>query len=330
MAGANKAQTIFRTASRQNPYASIVRKMLQDPALSLEASGLLVFVLSLPDNWSFNLPWLCKTRKVGRDKAQRLVRELIANRYCARRQTRTASGQVGPVEYIFSDDPTALEDAPSPQPAFQAAVTQDVGSPQPALPAPAEPAPVNPHLHTRQSTNYTQTEKEDARARMEGTDGCVEPLLPFTPDVLAQITLLGLDPAQLIQRYNDRTKGRARTIVDPSAYLLRMARDEVAKTSGVTVEHVKGMTSRNRDERIKAATDATRAFSRPSDAALARVKNCASLAEILADLAERRFTSQADCDRALEGEVVNARFRPPRKSVVSTPQVSNLKNEGSP
>lgn len=148
-----------------------------------------------------------------------------------------------------------------------------------------------------------------------GTDGSAAQPGVFTKAVLAEIALLGLDASEIVERYAKRTAGR--TIADPSAYLLQIARDVMAKKTGVPVEHVKRMTSRNRHERIEAAADATMAYSRPSDAALAKVRNCASLEEILAIIAKRKFRSQMECDRAFEGEVVNARFRPPGRSVLT-------------
>lgn len=314
MAAALKPKTIFRTASRENPYAQIVRTMLQDDKISLEAAGLLGFVLSLPDDWVFNLKWLCSKRNIGRDKAQRIVRELIDRGYCARDQERGDKGRHAPVEYRFSDDPAAL----SPRPDFQVAVAQDVVSPRPCLPAPVEPRAVNPHLHINSQSIKTKIQKARGTGvptASQGTDSQPAQTLPFTAGVLTEVARLGVDVDKLFARYEARTKGRC--INDPSAYLLQMARDEAAKRLGVTAEQVKGTTSKNRSERIQAATEATAAFSRPSDGVLARVRNCKHLADILAILARQKFKTQAACDKAFEGEVTNARFRPPGRSLLS-------------
>lgn len=155
MAKAKKPQTIYRTASGQNPYAQIVRTMLQDDELSLEAAGTLVFVLSLHSDWEFDLEWLCKRRKIGRDKAQRIVRELIARGYCVRDQPRGERGRHAPMVYLFSDDPKAI----SPQPENPVAVTQDVVGPQPGFPAPDEPCAVLPAPDEPRPVNPKQTYK---------------------------------------------------------------------------------------------------------------------------------------------------------------------------
>lgn len=319
-----KPKTIFRAASRTVPYTQIARTMLQDRNLSMEARGLLCFVLSLPDNWTFHLTWLCRDQKLGRDKAQRLVRELITNGYCVRHQGRTDNGRMGALEYWFSDDPTMIADGSSPQPENPVAVTQDVVGPQPGLPVTVTPAPVNPPLQTKQSTAYKHSKhKTHTRARKRGTDDGPAPAEQFTQAVLAEISALGLDVAELIKRYKVRT---AKTLVrDPSAYLLRMAHDTFAKSHGVTVEQAAAQASRCKTKRVAAAADATGAFSRPSDAALARVRNCASLDQILSSLAAKTFPSQAACDRYFEMAAVNARFRARDRATASQQQT----NEGT-
>ena len=79
-------QTIFRVAYRHKAYSQLGNAMLQDEQLSPEATHVLVFVLSLPINWKFNLPWVASKRRLGRDRAQRAIRELEMLGYCQRRQ----------------------------------------------------------------------------------------------------------------------------------------------------------------------------------------------------------------------------------------------------
>jgi hypothetical protein len=59
---------------------------------------------------------------------------------------------------------------------------------------------------------------------------------PWTPDLLHRITGMGVNVAALVERYRERTAGR--TIDDPNAYLLAMAKDVVAKRVGTTREVV--------------------------------------------------------------------------------------------
>jgi hypothetical protein len=137
-----KAKTIFRTASRSNPYAQLRREMLQDSKIKPDAKGILCFIMSLPEDWAFDLVWLTKNQNIGRDKALRVVQELIDLGYCKRVRDRNERGHLGSVEYLFSDDPKWV----SPQPENPVVVTQDIVAPQPGLPILAEPILVQPIL----------------------------------------------------------------------------------------------------------------------------------------------------------------------------------------
>ena len=60
-----KINMIFRTNKITN-YTKIDNRYLEDKNISLKAKGLLTLMLSLPDNWKFNvngLCLLCKERK---------------------------------------------------------------------------------------------------------------------------------------------------------------------------------------------------------------------------------------------------------------------------
>lgn len=52
-------------ASRKETYTNIDNKLINDPALDWKDLGLLVFLLSKPDNWSVNAEHLAKQRKLG-------------------------------------------------------------------------------------------------------------------------------------------------------------------------------------------------------------------------------------------------------------------------
>ena len=58
--------------------------MIRDNSVSFEARGVLAYILSYRSNWRFDLPWLCKTTGLGRDRAYRIVKELREARYCRR------------------------------------------------------------------------------------------------------------------------------------------------------------------------------------------------------------------------------------------------------
>ena len=76
--------------------------------------------------------------------------------------------------------------------------------------------------------------------------------LPFSRPVLAVVAALGVDLDALINRYKKlsaKAAAKGRPIADPSAYLLKMARDACAKACGVSVEDIQEATSSNEWER---------------------------------------------------------------------------------
>jgi len=72
--------------------------------------------------------------------------------------------------------------------------------------------------------------------------------LPFSNSVLRECHLLDVDLDALIDRYFEaegKIAAKRKRIADPSAYLLKMARDERAKANGVNVDDLKDIASPN-------------------------------------------------------------------------------------
>jgi hypothetical protein len=254
-------QTIFRVASRHKPFAQLGNGMLRDTRLSFEARGVLAFILSFPSDWEFGLAWLCRDQGIGRDRARRIIREHVATGYCHRERGRNADGTLSAYEYVFTDEPGSI--AP-PAPEKASVVTTDV------KPVTGEPAPANPTPTNTGQSHEDEHEKKEAVTRIQplATDGGDR--LPFTPSVLAEIGAMGVDPTAVVERYRERTGGRR--IADPSAYLLRMARDEAAKRLGVPIAALVGLGSCSRAERARAQAASVGAVAKPSEAVLRGVE----------------------------------------------------------
>lgn len=113
---ANKKTRIKRAQhGAQNHYFLMNRETAQNRDLSFEARGLLSYVLSKPDTWQIEIDDL-KQKGCGRDKAYRILKELIDTRYVARIITRDAKKRIVEVDYIVHEEPlpekpdTALPD----------------------------------------------------------------------------------------------------------------------------------------------------------------------------------------------------------------------------
>lgn len=79
---------------------------LQDKSLSLKARGLLVTMLSLPDNWQFSENGLCSIfQKDGQASIRSGLKELEEGGYLTRKRARDSFGRVSNVEWIVCDYP---------------------------------------------------------------------------------------------------------------------------------------------------------------------------------------------------------------------------------
>ena len=145
--------------------------------------------------------------------------------------------------------------------------------------------------------------------------------LPFTSDVIRELTSLDVEVEALVERYRKRTRGRR--IDDPSAYLLRMGRDQVAKTHGISVDALVKMASRNLAERGQAIILTAANFTGPSAEAVTRARRFSNphVDAALAMLEGRKFPTLFAADKAFELALMNARFAPPPRPSAAKPQL---------
>ena len=79
---------------------------LRDDRLSLKARGLLVTMMSLPDNWKFSENGLCSILpKDGQASIRSGLKELEAAGYLTRTRTRDSCGRVSDVVWTICDKP---------------------------------------------------------------------------------------------------------------------------------------------------------------------------------------------------------------------------------
>jgi len=100
------AQSIIRCKhNRVNPYVQINKNAIWDQNLSLNAVGLLVRILSRPDNWVFKVSEIIKHSKEGKQVIYNTINELISNGYALRFQHRIKNSnnhwEWGKTEYYF-------------------------------------------------------------------------------------------------------------------------------------------------------------------------------------------------------------------------------------
>jgi hypothetical protein len=99
--------TIVRREHRAH-FTVVPNAVFADDRLSVEAKGVLGYLLSRPHKWRVRLEHVGRTLKVGRRKLQRIFRELIAAGYVSREHQRFAAGhRFGDLDYVVRDVPLA-------------------------------------------------------------------------------------------------------------------------------------------------------------------------------------------------------------------------------
>lgn len=89
---------------RRSGYSTIPNAMISDKSLSIEARGLLALLMSMSENWVFRTENLIEQCGVGRQKYQRMVREIKAAGYLSIADVRDDGGRIS-YEWEIMDAP---------------------------------------------------------------------------------------------------------------------------------------------------------------------------------------------------------------------------------
>jgi hypothetical protein len=92
--------TTIRQAHHKK-YVSITNKLAQNNSLSLKARGLMLYLLSLPDDWEVHVNHLVNVCGEGRNTILSILKELKAARYVRMEKF----GFQGKVEYLVFEEP---------------------------------------------------------------------------------------------------------------------------------------------------------------------------------------------------------------------------------
>ena len=94
------------------PWFQISRQLAQDPRLSFEHRGLMLYLLSKPDNWTVTVLDIQREGNMGKDKAYRLLKELQAFGYILYEHDRGPDGSFVGGHYCVSDTMEFAQDQP--------------------------------------------------------------------------------------------------------------------------------------------------------------------------------------------------------------------------
>ena len=137
---------IVRSSLKDN-FSVLPNELINDDRLSTEHLGLLVYLLSKPNDWQVRVKQLQNRFDMGRDKTRRILATLEQYGYISRDIVR-AEGKFSETRYIVKD------------------------SPETENPSPVFPAPVNQTLTKDRDIQRTESTKRDIRAKKEKTLFC--------------------------------------------------------------------------------------------------------------------------------------------------------------
>lgn len=100
--------TRIRRAPRTHGWTTINNAPAVDPSLSWEAVGVLVYLLTKPDDWEVLTAHLVAFRAGGRERMHRILRELRASGYLRLTRERDALGRIIDTFYEVADLPELL------------------------------------------------------------------------------------------------------------------------------------------------------------------------------------------------------------------------------
>ena len=96
--------SVFRV-EKSREFTVIANCVFKDRTLSAKAKGLLVEMLSLPENWDYTLKGLTCLFMDGLDSIRQGIRELEEHGYIVRERKRDAKGRLGGMEYVIYETP---------------------------------------------------------------------------------------------------------------------------------------------------------------------------------------------------------------------------------
>jgi hypothetical protein len=145
---AGEDMSIIRKVQRTS-YTVVDNGVLNDSRLSWKATGMLAYLLSLPDGWRVNHTDLATRKRDGKDGTLAAMHELEVAGYIVRRTENDRRGHITTITYVY-EEPVDM-------------TLKLAGSPDAGLPGAVSPSAVNPALVKTEevSTEEVSTQGQD-------------------------------------------------------------------------------------------------------------------------------------------------------------------------
>ena len=162
---------VFRV-SKNRDFTVIANSVFKDRKLSAKAKGILVEMLSLPENWDYTLKGLTTLFSDGIDSIRQGIKELEENGYIVRERKRDARGRLGGMEYVIYETPgKAVENS----------------APEQSSPANAEPTedfPVQGESAEDKAMLYKELNKSRTKESITHLSNPYQSITEESPDVM--------------------------------------------------------------------------------------------------------------------------------------------------
>lgn len=159
-------EATIRRGVRNARYTTLPNHVFEDQRLSMEARWLLGYLLSKPDNWTVRMGDIAKKGVCGRDKARRMINELVDHGYAEKDQPRE-DGRFSKLSLVIYDEPKeACEINGAAQ---SVAFVPQTENPSTVNPSTEKPATVNAALVSTDDLAIPEVQIERERGR-DGED----------------------------------------------------------------------------------------------------------------------------------------------------------------
>jgi hypothetical protein len=161
------AETVIIKRKVRKDFTTLPNDVIRDSRLSWGALGLLVFILSLPDDFRLRLCHLAKQKSCGRDATRSRIKELEAAGYLVISRERGTHGRFSSTLWEVCDTP--IQNPTSPRSGFPYVVQPGTENPNTVNPSSDDPTLINTNTEQILKTKRTTTTKplKDAPSNTE-------------------------------------------------------------------------------------------------------------------------------------------------------------------
>ncbi len=144
----------FRVYKESGNFVTVHKNFIHDPNISWKAKGILLYLLSRPDDWQVYEKELEKHSLDGRDSLKNGIKELETTGYIVRTRKRDDKGRLREYEYSVYEQPT--------QNGLSNVGLSNVGKTNTGLSNVGKPVPTNNDFTNNELTNNNNTDNDSS------------------------------------------------------------------------------------------------------------------------------------------------------------------------